>query len=149
MTGDALIYLRVPAAVKGRWVRASRAAGMRLTDWIAKAVEAQVEAQMSQQLTRIVIPSDVRFADLKLARERDGHVSFDWRPVERVCAASGIDVSLLRETDEDNVAGLLVAWYTAARANGEPEDATAEDLASEVRAEERIGQHVSLPPGRA
>lgn len=38
---DALIHLRVPAATKGRWVRASRAAGMRLTDWITQAVEAQ------------------------------------------------------------------------------------------------------------
>ena len=32
--GDALIHLRVPAALKARWVRASRAAGMKLTDWI-------------------------------------------------------------------------------------------------------------------
>lgn len=31
---EALIHLRVPAELKARWVRESRAAGMRLTDWI-------------------------------------------------------------------------------------------------------------------
>ena len=37
---DALIHLRVPAATKARWVRESRAAGMRLTDWIAQRMDA-------------------------------------------------------------------------------------------------------------
>ena len=42
MTGsEALIHLRVPAELKARWVRESRAAGMRLTDWIVQRVEAQ------------------------------------------------------------------------------------------------------------
>lgn len=36
---DALIHLRVPAELKALWVRESRAAGMRLTDWIVKRVE--------------------------------------------------------------------------------------------------------------
>ena len=36
--GEALIHLRVPAATKARWVRESRAAGMRLTDWITARV---------------------------------------------------------------------------------------------------------------
>ena len=35
---DALIHLRVPAEQKARWVRESRAAGMRLTDWITARV---------------------------------------------------------------------------------------------------------------
>lgn len=38
---DSLIHLRVPAATKARWVRESRAAGMRLTDWIVERVEMQ------------------------------------------------------------------------------------------------------------
>lgn len=37
---DAVVHLRVPAATKARWVRESRAAGMRLTDWITTRVEA-------------------------------------------------------------------------------------------------------------
>lgn len=36
---EALIHLRVPAAIKGRWVRESRAVGMKLTDWIIERVE--------------------------------------------------------------------------------------------------------------
>ena len=35
---DSLIHLRVSAATKARWVRESRAAGMRLTDWITARV---------------------------------------------------------------------------------------------------------------
>lgn len=39
MPDDALIHLRVPASLKARWVRESRAAGMRLTDWIIQRME--------------------------------------------------------------------------------------------------------------
>ena len=39
--GDALIHLRVSLALKGRWVRESRAVGMRLTNWIIQRVEAR------------------------------------------------------------------------------------------------------------
>ena len=38
---DSVIHLRVPAALKARWVRESRAAGMRLTDWIVERVDMQ------------------------------------------------------------------------------------------------------------
>ena len=48
MKPDSLIHLRVPAATKGRWVRASRAAGMRLTDWIVDAVEAHMQQQAAK-----------------------------------------------------------------------------------------------------
>ena len=142
---EAIIKLRVPPALKGRWVRASRAAGLRLTDWIIEAVE----AHMTQQLTRVSIPESVDFAMLKLARDRDGAVSFDWTPIEAICRASGIDTALLRDGPEDNVAGLIAHWYAAHRQRGGAPDAVAEDMYSEVLAEERIGQRVSLPPGRA
>lgn len=36
---DALIHLRVPASLKARWVRMSRAKGQRLTDWLIERVE--------------------------------------------------------------------------------------------------------------
>ena len=39
--GDALIHVRVPAELKARWVRESRAAGMRLTDWIIQKIDMQ------------------------------------------------------------------------------------------------------------
>src|SRR5690606_26156388 len=99
---EALIHLRVPAAVKGRWIRASRAAGMRLTDWIVRAVETRME----QQIALITIPEDVSFADLQYQREPDGSVSFRWEPIERICEASGLDARIFRDAPEDVVAGL-------------------------------------------
>lgn len=36
---EAYVHLRVPASTKGRWVRESRAEGMRLTDWIIRRVD--------------------------------------------------------------------------------------------------------------
>ncbi len=38
---EAIIHLRVPATTKAEWVRKSRAAGMRLTDWIKSHIENQ------------------------------------------------------------------------------------------------------------
>lgn len=39
---------------------------------------------------QITIPDDVAFADLKLARDPVTlDVSFDWAPIERICAARG------------------------------------------------------------
>lgn len=37
---EALIHLHVPAEIKARWVRASRATGMKLSDWIIQRLEA-------------------------------------------------------------------------------------------------------------
>lgn len=36
---EALVHLHVPAATKARWVRESRAAGMKLSDWIIQRLE--------------------------------------------------------------------------------------------------------------
>lgn len=33
----------------------------------------------------IVIPSGADFADLQLARDADGMVSFRWEPIEAIC----------------------------------------------------------------
>lgn len=142
---ESLIHLRVPTATKGRWVRASRAAGMRLTDYITCAVE----AYMQQQLTRVAIPEGLDFSDLHLVREADGSVSFDWGVIERICAASGLPVELLRDGPEDNIAGLLIGWYQAHRQRGGGADPVAEDLLGEVRAEDAAGQHASHAPGRS
>lgn len=142
---DALINLRVPAAIKGRWVRASRAAGLRLSDYITSAVE----AYMQQQLTRLAIPDDIEFAALHLARDADGAVSFDWAVIERICRANNLPVELLREGPEDNLAGLLIGWYSAHRNAGGAPDAVAEDLLAEVQAEDAAGQAFSYEPGRA
>lgn len=39
---DALIHLRVPAGLKAQWVRESRQAGAKLTDWIVKRLERKI-----------------------------------------------------------------------------------------------------------
>ena len=142
---DSLIHLRVPAATKGRWVRASRAAGLRLTDYITCAVE----AKMQQQLTRVAIPEGLDFADLRLARDADGAVSFDWGVIERICRANNLPVELLLEGPEDNVAGMLIGWYSAHRSAGGAPDAVVEELLAEVQAEDAAGQAFSYEPGRA
>ena len=142
---DAIIHLRIPAATKGCWVRASRAAGQRLTDYITSAVE----AYMQQQLARVAIPDDTEFAELRLARDADGAVSFDWAVIERICRANNLPVELLREGPEDNVAGLLIGWYCAHRERGGAADPVAEDLLAEVQAEDAANQAFSYEPGRA
>ncbi|HEX7111405.1 MAG TPA: hypothetical protein VF216_03100 [Mizugakiibacter sp.] len=105
----------------------------------------------AQQLARIriAIPAGVAFHDLRLARDADGTLSYECAPIERICVASGIDPALLRDTSEDVVAGLLVAWYTAARAAGEPADAAMEDILAEIAAEDASGGGQSYAPGRA
>jgi len=142
---ESVIHLRVPAALKGRWVRLSRAKGVRLTDWIVEAVE----GYLMRQGIPIEIPDGVGFADLKLARDATGDVSFDWSPIERICAASGLPIEVFRDSSEDNIAGLIVSWYQAHRADGGPPDAVAEDLITEMIAEERAGQSFSHKPGTA
>lgn len=143
---DALIHLRVPAATKARWVRESRAAGMRLTDWIVS----KVEAQPMKQITPISIPHGMVFADLRLARDpQTGDVSFDTVVIERIEAESSLPAGFFMSQDEDALASLLTAWYSAHRAGGGAVDQVAEDLLSEVRAEDMAGQRYSHAPGRA
>lgn len=142
---ESLIHLRVQAALKGRWIRASRAAGVRLTDWITQAVE----GHMTRTLTTLHIPDDLDFSALKLSRDADGAVSFDWAPIARICAASGVDPAVFSDGPEDNVGALITLWYHTHRARGGAPDPVQEDLIAEAAAEEAAGQHVSLPPGRA
>lgn len=105
---------------------------------------------MSTQQLQIEIPDGLKFADLRLSRVPEtGALEFDWGPVERICEASGLDIAIFRDAPEDNVAGLLVAWYLAARSNGEPADPVQEDLMAEARAEDLLGSGQSYQPGRA
>lgn len=139
---DAIIHLRVPAATKGRWVRASRAARMRLTDWIIKAVEAHM-------LTTIKIPEGLNFFDLRLARDSTtGDVSFDTTAIARIEAASGLPEGFFMGQPEDALAELITTWYSQYRAAGGASDPVAEDLIAEVKAEDAAGS-LSHKPGRA
>ena len=97
----------------------------------------------------IIIPASIAFADLLLSRTPTGSIKFDWRPIDLICEASAIDQAIFRDNSEDNVAGLIVAWYEIAIANGEPADPTAEDLIAETRLEDAKGGGISHPPGTA
>lgn len=142
---DDTIIIKAPAGTKSSWVRQSQRAGMKLSDWLIE----RVEAQPMKKLVAIVIPADVPFSELNLARDADGSVSFDWRPIERLCEASGIDVALLRDSPEDNLAAVLTTWYRQHLAAGGAPDPVYADLIGEVAAEDAAGQHYSHAPGRA
>jgi hypothetical protein len=97
---------------------------------------------------KLNIPDDVNFAQLKLARNADGAVSFDWTPIERICTASGIDPAMFREGPEDNVSGLLVAWYRQHIGHGGARDPVQDELIAEAALEEARGGGISHQPGR-
>ncbi|MFN2288670.1 MAG: hypothetical protein ABR578_10105, partial [Chromatocurvus sp.] len=100
-------------------------------------------------LARITIPDHVTFADLHLTRDpQTGGIEFDWAPIEAICVASGLNITLLRES-EDNRAGLVVAWYAEHLARGGARDPVQDDLIEEALIEEAHGETVSHPPGRA
>ena len=85
--GDALIHLRVPAATKARWVRESRAAGMRLTDWIVERVERQ-ETQMIVYYAYIQHPRiENKIASLGHieARDEDHARAIAWSQNREIC----------------------------------------------------------------
>lgn len=139
------IHLTVLNDIKARWVRESRAAGMRLTDWIVS----RVDAQPVTKLITVAIPPGLAFADLKLARDADGMVSFDTAVIARIEVASGLPVGHFMARPEDELSDLITQWYRAHLAAGGAPDQVQEDLISEVRAEDAAGQHHSHAPGRA
>lgn len=97
---------------------------------------------------RIRIPEGVRFADLRLARARDGVLSYDEATIERVCVASGLDPHTVL-ANEDIVGALLITWHERACEGGEPADPVMADLIAEARAEDERGDGLSHPAGRA
>ena len=106
--------------------------------------------QSTRRRAAAIIPDGINFAELKLARDPDTcDVSFDWQPIERICAASGLDPDLFRSGPEDNLAGLLSAWYAQHLAAGGHRDATMDDILAEMAAEDRRGGGFSHSPGRA
>lgn len=142
---EALIHLRIPAATKARWVRESRAAGMRLTDWIVDRVEVPMK-----KATTIAIPAGLEFAALRLVRDTStGDVSFDASVIARIEAASGLPAGFFMAQPEDALAALVVTWYRQHLAEGGARDAVADDLAAEAQAEDAAGQRYSHAPGRA
>lgn len=145
MTDDALIHLRVPAATKARWVRESRAAGQRLTDWIIE----RVERPMLKHTPTIIIPPGLAFSALRLGRESTGDVSMDTAVIEQIEQANGLPVGHFASVSEDAIGALIVHWYQAHRSAGGAPDPVAEDLIEETRLEDVRGGGISHSPGSA
>lgn len=82
----------------------------------------------------VTIPEGLAFEALQLTRGPSG-IAFDWAPIEAICECSDIDIGLLREQDEGNVAGLIIEWYALHCSLGGAPDTVAEELISEVLAE--------------
>jgi hypothetical protein len=96
---------------------------------------------------QVEIPDNVQFADLRLARDPVTRaISFAWDPIAAVCEASGLGAPLFQSGPEDNVASLIVAWYTRHRELGGEMDMVAEQLIAEVLAEDEYGE-VRVQPG--
>lgn len=110
---------------------------------------ARLEQSMDKLPVGITIPADVDFSALRMARDPDGHVSFDWTPIERICAASSVDPALFRDGPEDNVGALITGWYRMHLAAGGAPDAVQEDLIAEAALEDEHGGGLSHAPGRA
>ena len=100
---ESLIHLRVPAATKGRWVRASRAAGMRLTDWITSKVEKEMARQTYKGLDGVVIECDLSQASSLVRYSTDGGQTFRATPYQ---VADG-------RHDAARIAELVDGWLDA------------------------------------
>lgn len=64
---DSIVHLRVPAVTKARWVRESRAARMRLTDWIVARIDAGKGKAMTR--TEYTIVATDRSVDARAAAD--------------------------------------------------------------------------------
>lgn len=62
-------------------------------------------------------------------------MEFDWAPIEAICVASGLDIALFRDQHEDNVAGLIAAWYAMHRQRGGASDPVQEEIIAEALSE--------------
>lgn len=95
---------------------------------------------------RVGIPHGIEFDALQLARDaQTGDIHLDMDVLRAVADANpGVRI----ET-EDDICGVLVAWYRAHRAAGGDADQTMEQIAAEVEAEDRIGAwRVQIATGR-
>jgi len=84
--------------------------------------------QASNAAVKIKIPLGVDFADLQLAFDENGDMCYDAKPIEAICQASGLDVSHFRDGPEENLRGLIAAWYLAHRKHGGVSNPIAEEF---------------------
>jgi hypothetical protein len=114
------------------------------------AARREQQMQQGRVAMTVVIPDGLEFSSLRLARDqRTGDVSFDWAPIEIICAASGVDSGVFRDGPEDNVSSLIANWYAQHLAAGGAPDPVQEELIAEARLEDEHGGGLSHQPGQA
>ncbi|MDP2141301.1 MAG: hypothetical protein Q8L20_10865 [Gammaproteobacteria bacterium] len=95
------------------------------------------------------IPEDLDFSMLELRRDtQTGDVTFRVEAIQTICVANNVDLDVVMG-HEDNVAGLIIAWYAHHLLAGGKADPVADDLIDEVRLEDAKGGGFSVQPGRA
>ena len=104
----------------------------RVNERMLPAIRQGVRYQDGVEDVEILIPSDVRFADLDLFYKEGVGLVFDWTPIQKICDASGIDIAFFKPPKLDNVIDLLVNWYGQALRNGEPRDPVADLIWAEA-----------------
>ncbi|MDE2464621.1 MAG: hypothetical protein KGO02_13010 [Alphaproteobacteria bacterium] len=72
-------------------------------------------------VVEVKIPEGVAFADLRVARDADGHVSFAVDPLQCICEASGIDMDAVMASEDSAVpsssGGIARIWPAVTRLN--------------------------------
>ena len=76
------------------------------------------------------VPADLSFSDLCLRWGANGEILFEWSAIERLCAASGIDVDVFKKTAPENVARLINTWYSIHLRSGGAADLVKEEAES-------------------
>ena len=82
--------------------------------------------------TKLTIPHTIPFSSLKLKAE-DGKLSFDWKPVERICEMNNLDPELFAGGNVENLVELIVSWYSMHLAGGGERDPIGDALLAKVR----------------
>ena len=86
----------------------------------------------------LMIPPELDFSALELALDPiSGDISFNWEPLDQICAASGLDLDALMEESEDALSELITAWYEAHLAAGGAPDEVQEYLLQQAEDEAR------------
>lgn len=108
----------------------------RLAREAGEAFSEAINAPKNIQI-KITIPPDINFSDLKLSRDPStGEVEFEWAPIEKLCAFNELDINIYKKCHEDNVAGLIFAWYIEHLNAGGDRDPTQDQIIAEVRDED-------------
>ncbi|HEB94308.1 MAG TPA: hypothetical protein ENI94_12785 [Gammaproteobacteria bacterium] len=88
-------------------------------------------------ITKIRIPADLQFSDLRLARDPEtGDIEFDAEILREICEDNDLPFS------EEIVTSLMTAWYQHHRAQGGAPDQVMEQIIAEIEAEEITGVEI-------